>query len=191
VHGVNASARDGAACRSHCSPAVQVLHVLSCLLRVKHTDQHVILQALGYLEGCLRARQYTAVDIAQTAHVIGTWRGGPGSGYQGLQAPVVQAVVAEIENAAIELMQIGELSPRQLSNVFWMFGRMQQQPSQFVFAQLAARMITERVRASLPPDMPYTRKCALLGNSGLQDIEMQVATCAAQVNHRSAAVDVC
>ena len=53
-------------------------------------------------------------------------------------------------------LQVGELSPRQLSNVLWMFGRMGSQPSQFIFLQLAAQMIVEQV--CMPPD--FAARCS-------------------------------
>lgn len=126
---------------SHC---VQVLHVLSCILVGGHTVPEFMYKALEYLLVRMRARQFTAIDVAQTAHIIGTWRAGPER--RGSKRPAVMELVNEIERASIELMQIGEMTSRQLANVLWMFGRLQQQPSQFLFSQLASRMLTERVR---------------------------------------------
>jgi hypothetical protein len=133
---------------------VQVLHVLSCILVGGHTVLEFMYKALEYLLVCMRARQFTAIDVAQTAHIIGTWRGGPER--RGSKRPAVMELVNEIERASIELMQIGEMTSRQLANVLWMFGRLQQQPSQFLFSQLASRMLSERVRA-------LTMLCAVIG----------------------------
>ena len=125
---------------------MQVLHVFSGVLVVNQATPQFTHGVCAYLLDCMRARQFSAIDVAQAAHALGTCRGGFHQNDSDGHFQLVQALVHEIEKASIELMQVGELSPRQLSNVLWMFGRLQQQPGQFVFSQLAAQMITEQAR---------------------------------------------
>ena len=55
-----------------------------------------------------------------------------------------QPVAATVRG--LVLLQDGEFSARSLSTTLWMFGRLQAQPEQFAFSQLAAAMLTEQVR---------------------------------------------
>lgn len=125
-----------------------MLHHLSCLMRTGQRDIVHIYPCLGYLLKLMRARLCTALDIAHAAHVIGTWRGGPTR--SNTKHPVIESAVLEIEKCAVELLQIGELTPRHLSTVLWMYGRLRKVPRQLRFSQLTAAMLVERVRPSRP-----------------------------------------
>ena len=127
------------------SVCVQVLHVFSSVIKGKFATPQFIHGACAYLLDCMRARQFSPIDVAQAAHCLGVCRGGFNNNKTEGHGQLIAALVHEIEKASIELLQVGDLSPRQLSNVLWMFGRLRQQPQQFVFSQLAAQMITEQV----------------------------------------------
>ena len=93
-----------------------MLHATSCLLKLEFRERFhtTMIDNLGYILSCLRARQFTAIDVAHAAHVVGRWRGGPNTEHFGIDRinPVVQSLMNEIENAAIELLQVRTCSHR-------------------------------------------------------------------------------
>jgi hypothetical protein len=122
-----------------------MLHHLSCLIRLDLVDMSHVFPCLGYLLSLLRARQFTSIDVAHLAHILGKWRGGPTR--QRMKHPVVEALLIEIERYLVELMQRSQLSPRQLATAVWMFGRIKRSPQHIMFWQLCEALITEKVRA--------------------------------------------
>ena len=54
-----------------------MLHVMAAVLATDHTSHRFFAICLDYLLERYRHRDFTAVDLAQTAYVLGRWRGGP------------------------------------------------------------------------------------------------------------------
>jgi hypothetical protein len=124
---------------------LQMLHHLSCLIRLDLVDMSHVFPCLGYLLSLLRARKFTSIDVAHLAYILGKWRGGPTR--QRMKHPVVEALLVEIERYLVELMQSAQLTTRQLATTVWMFGRIKRTPQHIMFWQLCEALISERVRS--------------------------------------------
>jgi hypothetical protein len=132
------------------------------------TDDHT---AYSFILTQLRANNYTVIDLAHLATVLGKQRppfpspsalsldGNGSMGSSGVSTSrgngdkntdaigaVVAQLVQEIEETACVHLRDGTMEPRQLASILWMFGRLGIQPSNPDFRGLICVFVRERVR---------------------------------------------